>query len=294
MSLAMRNWLNAVRARQWSKNLLLFVPLILSRTFVDPAAVVRVAGAFLIFNAVVSASYLFNDVLDIESDRRHPSKQKRALAAGALSVRAALSVAAVLLIGGLAASLALGLLFTAILVFYVIVAAAYSLVIKRMPLSDVLTIGVLFSARVGAGAVAIPVFVSPWLISFSFLLFLSLALAKRHVEVIRASRLPEYTLKGRGYRADDWPLTLSIGVAAALSSLVIMLIYTEEAATTIGGFHHPIFLYPITAVILLWVMRIWLLSHRGELDDDPVDFAFKDKFSLALAAACIALLTLAI
>ncbi len=288
-----RDWLDALRVHQWSKNLLLFVPLILSRSFADPAAVLKVVYAFFIFSAVVSATYILNDLLDVDSDRRHPKKRERPLAAGRISARAASSAAALLLIVGFAAGAALGPAFAALLFLYLATTVAYSLSIKRIPFADVLTIAILFSVRVGAGAVAIPVFVSPWLFSFSLLFFLSLALSKRHVELIRATGKNDYTLDGRGYRPNDWPLTLAIGVASALASVVVMLIYIQEAASSVGGFHDPDFLYPIAAAILLWVMRLWMLSHRGELDDDPIVFALKDRFSIALAGICVALLALA-
>jgi hypothetical protein len=136
--------------------------------------------------------------------------------------------------------------------------------------------------RIFMGAEVLGIQVSPWLLSFSWAFFLSLALAKRHVEVVRAAHLDVEDLVGRGYRGEDWPLTLSFGIGSGLLSIVIMLLYLTNDAMPSGFYDNAKWLYAIPALVMMWLMRIWLLSNRMQLDDDPVVFALKDRTSLLL------------
>jgi 4-hydroxybenzoate polyprenyltransferase len=275
--------LHAWRVHQWSKNMLIFVPLFVGHGYGDPAKIVATALGFLALCALASASYMINDITDLEADRAHATKRLRPFASGQLPIAFGLSAAPVIVTAALAGAYALAPDFAGALLAYFIVTLAYSLGLKRVPLLDVFLIGLLFTLRIVMGSEVADLGHSPWLLSFAFAFFLSLALAKRHGEVLRAARIDLQEIAGRGYRGDDWPVTLSFGVGAGLVSVIIMLLYMTNDAAPSGFYAQAGWLYAMPAVVSLWLMRIWLLSHRLELHDDPVIFALKDRVSLALA-----------
>ena len=274
----------AFRVHQWSKNVLVFAPLFLGHVYTQPAAILRAMAAFLILSLLATATYLANDLADLGADRRHKSKHRRALASGRLSLRLAFLLSPLLALGCFAAAFALSPPFAGALLFYFVLTSLYSWRLKRAPLLDVFVIGTLFTSRIVMGAAAVGVAQSIWLLSFAMFLFFSLALAKRHVEVLAAAESGgEALYRSRGYRPSDWPLTLVLGIGSGLVSVVIMLLYMTAEAEPSGFYRNTQYLFAIPAALMLWIMRVWLLSHRGELEDDPVVFALKDKASLALA-----------
>ncbi len=280
----LRDWLSALRLHQWAKNLLIFVPLFLGHVAGDPHAVARTFAGFLAFGVVASATYLINDLADLTADRLHPTKRFRAIAAGRISAAQAAFAALAMILAGFAAAFALKPAFAAAIGAYLTVTLAYSFRLKRAPMVDVAAIGGLFTLRVVMGTVLNDLAPSPWLLSFSACFFYALALAKRHVEVMRARARNLDKVRGRGYASADWPLTLGFGVAAAMASIVVMLLFVAEAAGQSGAYQSPHWLYVAPACVFLWVQRIWLLSHRMELDDDPIVFALKDRQSYVLGA----------
>lgn len=279
-----RPWLKALRPHQWSKNILLFVPLFVGHAFTDPAQIATAVAGFLLLSLMVSGTYLVNDLADLAADRRHPTKRHRPFASGALPLAAGLAAAPLMIAVAIAAGALLSPGFAALLVAYLVLTLAYSFGLKREPLLDAVLIGGLFTLRVAMGAAVLEIRQSPWLLSFSFAFFVSLALAKRHAEVMRAASTPGGKIAGRGYRGDDWPLTLVFGVGSGLVALVIMLLYLAEDAAPSGFYQRQSWLYAVPVLMALWLCRIWLLSHRRELDDDPVVFALRDRTSLLLGA----------
>jgi 4-hydroxybenzoate polyprenyltransferase len=273
----------ALRPHQWSKNLLIFVPLFVGHGYGDPAKIVAAALGFLALSALASATYMVNDITDLDADRAHPTKRLRPFASGALPVAFGLVAAPILIVAALAGAYLLSPGFAAAMLAYCVVTLAYSFGLKRVPLLDVFVIGVLFTLRIVMGSEVAGLGHSPWLLAFAFAFFLSLALAKRHGEVMGASRDGVQGIAGRGYRGDDWPVTLSFGIGTGLVSVVIMLLYMTNDAAPSGFYRQEAWLYAMPALVSLWLMRIWLLSHRLMLHDDPVVFALKDRASLGLA-----------
>ena len=290
----LKDWLGELRLHQWAKNVLLFVPLLLGHIASDIGADFRTVIAFFAFGLVASATYVINDLADLGADRQHPTKRFRALAAGRIPVAQGVAAAAGLLIIGFTVALILKLAFAAAMAIYFVLTLAYSFRLKSVPLLDVAVIGALFTLRVVMGTVLNGLAVSPWLISFSAFLFFSLSLAKRHVEIMRAQRDGLRKIPGRGYRREDWPLTLGFGVATAMASIVIMLLFVGENNGAATAYASPQWLYVAPVCVFIWVLRIWLLSHRMELDDDPVAFALKDYPSYALGAIILAGFALAL
>jgi 4-hydroxybenzoate polyprenyltransferase/phosphoserine phosphatase len=277
-----RDWLRAFRVHQWAKNILLFVPLFVGHAYGDPRALVAAALGFALLCLLSSATYLVNDLADLEADRRHATKRRRPFASARIKILHGLIAAPLMILGALAGALLLSPAFAGALLAYLLLTTAYSFGLKRVALFDVFIIGVLFTLRIVMGAEVAALTHSAWLLSFALAFFVSLALSKRHGEVMRAASNDLDEIAGRGYRGNDWPITLSFGIGIGLVSIVIMLLYmTNEAAPS--GFYRTIgWLYVIPAVMTLWLMRIWLLSHRMLLHDDPVVFALRDRVSLVL------------
>jgi 4-hydroxybenzoate polyprenyltransferase len=274
--------LRALRLHQWSKNLLIFVPLFVGHVYDDTRSIIAAALGFAALCVVASATYMINDIADLDADRAHPVRRSRPFASGALPVAFGLTAAPILIAAALVGAYLLAPAFAATLLAYLVITLAYSLGLKRIPLLDVFIIGTLFTLRLVMGSAVIGIGYSPWLLSFALSFFLSLALAKRHGEVLGASRNNVEDIAGRGYRGDDWPLTLAFGIGAGLVSVIIMLLYMTNDAAPSGFYAHAEWLYAMPAIISLWLMRIWLLSNRLTLHDDPVVFALRDRASLAL------------
>jgi 4-hydroxybenzoate polyprenyltransferase len=279
-------WLRALRIKQWAKNTLVFAPIALAGHLMSLTAWWQASLAFIGLSCIASATYLVNDLVDIGHDREHWSKCRRPLASGELPIRHCLLAAPMILAAGLAL---LALVGNAVLLgglLYIVTTVSYSFGLKRIPIIDVFTLAGLFSLRILIGSLAIGAVLSPWLFVFSMALFLSLSVAKRHTELSR-SRLQNKTMEGRGYRAADEPLLLAMGITTAVSSVVILILYLVAEGFRAGQYEQPAFLWGAPAIIFIWQMRIWLLSQRGELDDDPVAFAIRDQPSIQLGASLV-------
>jgi len=275
-------WLRALRIHQWTKNILLFVPLFVGHVFTMQAIAATAIG-FVLLCLLCSATYIINDLADLEADRAHPTKRLRPFASGGLKVARGGIVAALMIVGALIGAYLLAPTFAASMLAYLALTLAYSYRLKRAPLLDVFIIGVLFTLRIVMGAGILGIAHSPWLLSFALAFFLSLALAKRHAEVAAADRTEE--IAGRGYLGKDWPITLTFGVGFGLASIVIMLLYMANDAAPSAFYHQIGWLYAIPALMTVWLMRVWFMSHREQLHDDPVVFALGDPISLLLGAA---------
>jgi 4-hydroxybenzoate polyprenyltransferase len=242
---------------------------------------------------VASATYLLNDLRDLAADRVHRSKRYRPLAAGTIPIRSAVTVAVGLMLGGLAAAFALDSRFGWITFAYAAISLLYTCRLKAEPLIDVLTIGGLFTIRVLAGMILFATPISLWLSTFTFVLFTSLALAKRTAELARDHHDGRSSVVGRGYLAADTQITTPLGVATGVAAIIVMVLYMELEARKTGLYMavEPLFLIPI--VLSAWLLRVWMRAHRGVLQDDPVVFALKDVTSWMEAAAVVLLWWLA-
>jgi 4-hydroxybenzoate polyprenyltransferase len=287
-------WLQALRLHHWSKNLFVFVPVLLGHAYGQQAKVLAAGAAFLILGVLVSAGYLINDIADFAADRQHESKRHRPLASGRISRRTGMTAAIVMIIIAFAAAIALSRDFAVLLLAYFLLTVGYSLWLKKLALIDVAAIATMLTLRIAAGGAVTGIGQSPWLLSFSMAFFLSLALVKRHCEIRQAAFSGTGAVAGRGFHGDDWPLTLTFGVGAGLTSILIMLLYLANDAAPSGYYPHQGWLYVVPAAMLIWLMRVWVVSHRRELHDDPVIFALRDPASLVLGAAVVAAFILAL
>ena len=296
----MKGWLRAVRLHQWSKNALIFLPLLLAHPWViggsAAASIGLFAGAataFLSFGLCASATYIVNDLLDLEADRKHPRKRRRPFAAGNLSVSSGMMAAGLLLAGSLALAVALPRIvaiaggqlenpgrFLKWLAIYAISTTAYSLKLKRLPLVDVIVLSGLYTIRILTGSAATGVPISPWMGGFSIFFFLSLAYAKRFSELQNLRLRGATPVDGRGYLTSDIEQLRSLGTSSAFASVVVLTMYISSLDTRL--YHHPGRLWLLLPVFLLWISQLWLLASRGVLNEDPVVYAITDKRSLLI------------
>ncbi|HUX43932.1 MAG TPA: UbiA family prenyltransferase [Terracidiphilus sp.] len=282
-----RTLVQALRLGQWSKNVLLFAPLLLSHPF--PAAALTAAlAAFFCFSFMASAGYLVNDLLDIDSDRRHPSRRLRPFAAGNLPVATGAALALAMAVASLALLPFLPTVFALWLGLYILASAAYSLYLKRVPIVDVLLLSGLYTLRLLAGGAATATPISQWLAAFSTFLFLSLAMVKRFSELESLRERGATASHGRRNLVADLKQLRSFGIASAYAAVVVFLLYIAHSEVT-QLYHHPERLWLIAPLLLYWLHRVWRIALRGELDDDPVVFALRDRVSLALGLCIVAL-----
>ncbi len=282
--------LKELRPHQWAKNVLLFVPLYFSHRYTDLSLVFTAVMAFFAFSFCASSIYVLNDLVDLPSDRQHRSKRKRPLAAGTLSIPAGIVLSA----ASLALALALATIFVnpkfvGVLLGYVLLTTAYTFVLKQRMIIDVLTLASLFTYRVLAGGVAVEVTLSPWLLAFSIFFFTSLAFVKRYAELIQMKGDSTESLKGRNYVPADIPIIASAGPAAGLLAVLVFALYINSPAMVVY-YARPEALWGICLILVYWIMRIWFLAARDQMQDDPVLFAVKDKISLfagALVVVCL-------
>ena len=276
--------LRALRLHQWAKNVLIFLPLLLAHQAANLPSVLAAALAFLAFGLCASSVYVQNDLLDLEADRHHRSKRFRPFASGAFSIKSGLLLAPLLLLAAAATALLLSPAFLGVLALYFVTTFSYSLFFKQKAVIDVLMLAGLYTVRIVAGGVAVGVGLSPWLLAFSMFFFLSLAYVKRFTEL---RDLPlTASLRSRGYVSGDLEGLADLGVASGyISVLVVALYINSEAVQTL--YRTPAALWLLCPLLLYWLSRVWLLTRRGEMHDDPVIFALKDRNSYVIGGLAV-------
>ena len=277
-----RAWLRALRPHQWAKNAIVLVPVALGWRDVTLASLATTLAMLALLCVVASLTYLVNDMADLSADRKHWSKRRRPFASGAISLRDGLLVVGFALPVACVLGLWISPLAGICLVSYVVVILGYSFGWKRIPLFDTFIIALLFTIRILIGIAAAKLPPSAWLLTFSMFFFFSLALAKRHTEILRAAEHDLQKLEGRGYQLRDDSLTLTFGISASMASIVIVVIYLVEEVFARDIYSTPAWLWIAPISIFLFSCRIWVLAHRGRMTDDPVAFALRDGISISL------------
>jgi 4-hydroxybenzoate polyprenyltransferase len=288
-TVSIKPFIKAARLHQWAKNSLLLLPALTAHTLLDISTIVVLAVAFLAFGCCASFSYIINDLLDLDADRQHHSKKYRPFAAATVSILAGLVMAAALLVLTVLLSLHLNAGFSALLLLYFVITNVYSFKLKAIPILDVSVLAGLYTLRVLAGSVAINLEPSFWLIAFSAFLFFSLAIVKRLSELLYLSKTTDGPVKARGYLAEDISTLQSLGGAASMAAVLVLALYIDSDAVKML-YHSPRHLWLLCPVLLVWLGRVWLITGRGKMHDDPVVFALKDRISWLILAAGIAVL----
>lgn len=284
--------LRALRAHQWVKNILVFVPLLAAHRFGESGALGQAVLAFFAFGIVASAGYMINDLVDVEVDRHHHSKKSRPFASGGLDLRVGLIGAPVLLCLGIAISMFLPAAFGTTLLTYFVSSQLYSFGLKKIVLADVFTLAVLYTLRIIAGATATMVPMSQWLLAFSVFLFLCLAFVKRYSELHALRALEKQGAEGRGYLVVDFELLASLGASSGYIAVLVLALYINSPEVKIL-YRTPELLWLVCLVLLYWISRVWIIAHRGRMHEDPIVFALKDRMSYSVGAICAAAVYLA-
>jgi len=285
-----RTWARMFRVHQYAKNALIFVPLLTSHLF-TMEALTQALLAFVAFSLCASSIYILNDLVDLQDDRRHRSKCNRPLACGAIPLMHGVVAIPILFLSAVAIASMLSFAFLGVLLGYFALTTAYSFALKRMMIVDVITLAGLYSVRVIGGAVATGIMVSEWLLAFCMMIFMSLALIKRYIELAarRDANLPDPT--SRDYKNSDLEIVAALAAGAGFNAVTIFTLYISSDAVN-ELYTHPQILWLVGPLLMYWIARALMLASRRLMDDDPVVFAIKDKVSLVTAGA-VALLVLA-
>jgi 4-hydroxybenzoate polyprenyltransferase len=289
---AWRSWIRALRTHHWAKNTLIFLPALAAHLAPSSGLATWLLAGFAAFCAMTSAVYLLNDIADLSSDRRHPVKRNRPLAAGEISISHALVVAGLLAVGAAALAWYLSAQFAAVLGAYLLITTVYSVALKRKLMIDVIVLATLYTIRVIAGAALVDVPLSRWFLAFTVFLFLSLALVKRVAELQELKGRDAGQAAGRRYIVDDLNVLIGLGTAAAaVSALVYCLYITSEDVLTL--YSRPDALWIGLPLFLYWIARLWALAGRGLVHEDPVAFTLRDRGTYAVLLGFIVTLWMA-
>jgi 4-hydroxybenzoate polyprenyltransferase/phosphoserine phosphatase len=285
--------LRAMRPHQWIKNLLVYLPTLAAIDTTGPGAIWPGTLAFLAFCLVASSVYLANDLLDVSADRRHPRKRNRPFAAGLLPIPHGLVMIPALLTAGMLLATMLPAAFVGVLTLYYLSSNLYSFWLKRVPLLDTLVLAGLYTLRILGGAAAIRVIPSVWLLAFSMFFFLSIALAKRHSELVEGEGTgPGASIPGREYRPEDLGTLISQGSASGYAAVLVLALYINDAKEQ-TRYNHPEIIWLICPLLLYWINKLWLNSQRREIREDPVIWAIRNRVSRSIAILSVLLLLLA-
>lgn len=292
---SLKTLFRALRPHQWLKNLLIFIPLLASHLFTHIALDAMALLAFALFSLTASSGYLINDLLDLECDRHHPRKRNRPLASGELPLHLGIIAAPLLFLCSFVVSLLLlPPLFTISLIIYYGITISYSQYLKKIALVDTIVLASLYTIRIIAGAFACNIIPTFWILAFSVFFFLSLAMIKRYAELMdsRAKGNTEKT-RGRGYYPDDIEIIASLGTASGYLSVLVLALYIQDPKTVVMYKTHELIWFACP-ILLFWISRMWMITHRGKMHDDPVLFAIKDRISLITAGLFASVFVLAV
>ncbi|MEM6973144.1 MAG: UbiA family prenyltransferase [Pseudomonadota bacterium] len=286
----LRPRLRALRPHQWSKNLLVFAPLAAAQDFSEIGAVI---AAFIAFSLTASSVYLINDLVDLPADRVHPRKRRRPFAAGEVPVLEGVLSAVGLILGALLIALVFApVVLMGMLAAYYVATLAYSFLLKRKLVIDVLALAGLYTIRIITGAVVASLVLSPWLLGFSMFLFLALAAVKRQAELTDQLRQGKAKTAGRAYETDDLPILRSMALSAGYASVLVFALYiNSDTVSKLYG--QPELLWCVCPLLIYWISRIVMVTHRGHMTDDPIVFAATDRVSYVVAALCATIFVVA-
>ena len=288
----LKTWVKVFRLHQWIKNVLIFVPIFAAHQVITRELWMNLLLAFLSFSLCASSVYIANDLLDLESDRSHPRKCSRPFASGQIPIWFGIALIPVLIIFSLIMAQYVGGSFLPWLLVYFGLTCAYSWGLKRLVLVDCLTLAILYTLRIVAGAAAVNVPLSFWLLAFSIFLFLSLAFIKRYAELQAHLESDNKKVHGRGYSTADASLVQQLGITSGYAATLVLALYLNSE-NVVKLYRTPEIIWGAVPLILLWISWMWLKAHRGLMHDDPIVFAIKDKVSALIGALFMAILILA-
>jgi 4-hydroxybenzoate polyprenyltransferase len=281
-----------MRIFQWTKNLLVFLPVIAAHRIFEPPHLQQATLAFFAFGLCASSVYMINDWVDLPADRNHPRKKNRPLASGLISTKFIGTLIPLFLLTSVAFGSQISGSFLKVLGLYFLSTLAYTFFLKKIALIDVLLLAGLYTLRIFAGSAATGIPVSPWLLAFSMFMFLSLALAKRYAELTLLSDRELEKASRRGYSKSDMAFVPMMGISSGMLTTLVMALYVN-GDHVVKLYRQPMYLWMICPLLLYWVGHVWLVCHRGKMHDDPVVFALRDPASFAVAALAFLMMVLA-
>ena len=270
-------YVKALRPHQWLKNILVFLPMLTAHQLSTGNLLLSLL-AFVAFCLIASSVYVLNDLMDLKSDRAHPRKRLRPFAAGDIPIAHGTWMAGGLLVAGAGLSILLGPLFALTMAVYYLATLAYSINLKRRAVVDICVLAGLYTMRIVAGGAATGITLSVWLLAFSIFFFFSLAAIKRQAELVDMASRGKLDVSGRGYSVDDLQIIPMMALGAGYVSILIMALYVNTP-TVVELYSTPAMLWGISCVLLYWISRLVLVTHRGHMHDDPVVYAAKDRMS---------------
>lgn len=299
-STATQNSLVAVckllRPHQWVKNLLVFLAPILGQEIGEGEIALTGLWAFLSLSLVASAVYVLNDLIDLQADRKHPTKCLRPLASGAVAPGLAPAIIIVMLIAGFSMAYFLvdAAAYCYALASYFAVTTLYTFWLKRIVMVDALVLGGLFTLRIVMGSVATEVPSSVWLLAFSMFIFTSIAFGKRFSELFKYQKVtaddPQLeSLRRRGYEPSDLLLVEIIGICTGVMAVLVMALYMNAEAAA-RFYDYPQALWGVVLAVFYWVCNFWMMAHRGKVAEDAVKYIVLDRsswISAGMVAACM-------
>ncbi len=280
-------WFRVLRIHQYAKNGLVFLPMITSQSL-TMTALIQCISAFFAFSFCASSVYIINDLVDLEADRKHPTKCNRPFASGAVPILQGLAAVPVLLALAFGFALSVSFLLAAVLAGYFAVTLAYSFSLKRKMMIDVVVLAGLYTTRVIGGAAAIRVVPSEWLLAFSMFFFSFMALIKRYIELDTRIEQGLGELTNRNYRKSDVSVVTALAAASGMNAVTIFALYVSSPNVQ-SRYHHPELFWLICPLLLYWVGRVLVMAHRRLIDDDPIIFALRDprSYIMLLVIGCI-------
>ena len=289
---SLKSIIKSLRLHQWLKNMLVFVPIITSQQMTDLTTLTSSVVMFFCFSFVASFGYVVNDLLDLQSDRAHPTKKFRPFASGDLTAKYGMIIGVVLLLLATLACSMLPATAGLALLCYLVLTIIYSVYLKTKLMIDVVALGALFTLRVIGGAEAIQTELSFYLMSFSIFLFASLGMVKRYGELLNLQKRNKLAVKGRGYHVDDMAPVRIIGISMGYMSVFILGQYINSPVVT-EYYSNPKFIWLLFPLLMFWLGRLWILANRGEVNEDPLVFTVKDRTSQLIFATAAVILLLA-
>lgn len=270
--------IEALRPHQWVKNLLIFAPVFLAHHLKSPRDVLISVYAFATFCLCASSVYVLNDLVDIDSDRRHPVKSRRPFASGRISPLWGIILFPGLLFGSLVLGTSVGAAFFSVVLSYFVITLAYSLRLKQTLIADVIILASLYTIRIYAGSIATGISISPWLLAFSIFFFLALAIVKRTSELVMLRNANKTATSGRGYLVQDIGPLAGLSSASGYLAVLVFALYLNSPAI-VSLYRRPLLLWFVCPLMLYWISRVLVLAERGDIHSDPIVFALKDRTS---------------
>jgi 4-hydroxybenzoate polyprenyltransferase/phosphoserine phosphatase len=284
-------YFKALRPHQWTKNLLVFIPLLAGQQF-TAKAILQSLFAFIAFSVIASGVYIINDLFDLQHDRQHPEKRNRPIASGNISIVNAMVISLLLLFVGLVSASLINTNFLIISLLYLLITMAYSISLKRLIIIDICFLSIFYTLRLLAGSMASEVPLSFWLTAFSVFFFFSLASIKRLDELVDLKSKGGLKINGRGYHITDIPIISQIATASGLTAVLVMALYLNSEEV-IALYALPEVLWGICMVLLFWMNRFIILANRGKIHGDPIVFSMKDRISYYSGIITLSLIIIA-